>query len=409
MVNYFYMKVAIIGGGAAGFFSAISAKTNYPNAEVTILEKTKRVLSKVKVSGGGRCNVTNGCTFIPELILAYPRGSKLLKGAFRVFSTQDTMDWFQSRNVPLIIQDDHCVFPVSQDSQSIIDCLMDEAKKLKVKINLGKPVESLSKSEHTFQIKFARINEPEYFDKIIIATGGSPKRKGLDWLENLGHKIEHPVPSLFTFNMPMESITKLMGIVVENALVNVQGTKLQSDGPLLITHWGMSGPAILKLSAFGARVLAEKQYTFKTQINWIGTKQIDNVLQIIKKNIQEHAQKKVINTKLFNLQSRLWNFLLERSDIPLNKKWIELSKKNINKLIETLTNDVYEVSGKTTFKEEFVTCGGVSLKSINPKTMESKVCENLYFAGEVMDIDGITGGYNFQAAWTTGFIAGQLK
>ncbi len=401
-------KVAIIGGGAAGFFSAISVKKHHPHYDVVILEKTKRVLSKVKVSGGGRCNVTNGCTYIPELIQAYPRGSKLLKGAFRTFSTQDTMDWFQSRNVPLIIQEDNCVFPVSQDSQSIIDCLADESNDLGVKIWYGKSVESIAKANDQFQVKCMRQDQPLTFDKLIIATGGTPKRKGLDWLEALGHKIEHPVPSLFTFNMPMEDITKLMGIVVEQAIVNIQGTKLQSEGPLLITHWGMSGPAILKLSAFGARILAEKQYTCKAQVNWVNTKDNAEVLTCIKQTIQQHPQKKLQNIKLYNLQSRLWEFLLNRAGLDSDKKWAEVGKKGINKLVETLTNDIYEVSGKTTFKEEFVTCGGVSLKSINPKTLESKACSGMYFCGEIMDIDGITGGYNFQAAWTTGFIAGKL-
>lgn len=402
-------RIAIIGGGAAGFFSAISAKKHHPNADVIILEKTKRVLSKVKVSGGGRCNVTNGCTHIPELIQAYPRGSKLLKGAFRTFSTQDTMDWFQSRNVPLTIQEDNCVFPVSQDSQSIIDCLQNESDELGVKIWLGRSVESIVKENDVFNIKCARDEKIHEFNKVIVATGGTPKRKGLDWLEAIGHKIEHPVPSLFTFNMPMESITKLMGIVVEEAQVNIQGTKLNSDGPLLITHWGMSGPAILKLSAFGARILSEKQYTFKAQVNWVNTKDTDLVRNKILKTIDSNPQKKLANIRLYNLQSRLWDYLLERSGLSVDKKWIELGKKSVNKLIETLTNDIYDVSGKTTFKEEFVTCGGVSLKSIHPKTMESKVCSGLYFCGEIMDIDGITGGYNFQAAWTTGYIAGKLQ
>lgn len=401
-------KVAIIGGGAAGFFSAISVKKHHPQAEVTILEKTKRVLSKVKVSGGGRCNVTNGCTYIPELIQAYPRGSKLLKGAFRTFCTQDTMDWFQSRQVPLVIQEDNCVFPKSQDSQSIIDCLMDEASDLGVKIKYGQAVESLEKTEVGIEIKCSRSEHIQVYSHVIVATGGTPKRKGLDWLEALGHKIEHPVPSLFTFNMPMESITQLMGIVVEEAMVSIQGTKLNSDGPLLITHWGMSGPAILKLSAFGARILAEKQYTFNAQVNWVNTKDSSEVLNTLKAIVSQHRQKKLANIKAYGLQTRLWNFLIERAGLDLDKKWAELGKKGLNKLVETLTNDIYAVSGKTTFKEEFVTCGGVSLKSIHPKTMESKACPGLYFCGEIMDIDGITGGYNFQAAWTTGFIAGKL-
>jgi len=403
------MKIGIIGGGAAGFFSAIQAKENFPEAEVVILEKSQKLLSKVKISGGGRCNVTNGCSSIAELSKAYPRGEKKLKKVFNQFYTQDTIKWFEERNVPLITQEDNCVFPVSQDSQSIIDCFLSETNRLGISIEIGRMVEKLIPIQHKIEIQFRGNSLRQQFDKVIVATGGSPKREGLAWLEKLGHKIETPVPSLFTFNMPRESVTELMGIVVENTLTSIQGTKLKSDGPLLITHWGMSGPSVLKLSAFGARILSEKDYKANLQVNWVNTPSYEVVMEELKEISVKVSQKQVQNYRAFLLPERLWHFLLQKIDIPLTKKWNELGKKDLNKLCNILTNDEYSVEGKTTFKEEFVTCGGVSLESINFSTMESKVVPNLYFAGEVMDIDGITGGYNFQAAWTTGFIAGQLK
>ncbi len=403
------MNVAIIGGGAAGFFSAIHAKMNYPEAQVVLYEKTKKLLSKVKISGGGRCNVTNGCTSIRELSKAYPRGEKELKKAFRIFNTKHTMEWFESRKVPLMVQEDNCVFPVSQDSQSIIDCFYNEAKKLGVQIEMSKGIKSIQKKGKQLKLEF--IKEEHYsrtFDKVIVATGGSPKRTGLEWLEKLGHQIKDPVPSLFTFNMPQEKITSLMGIVVENAAASIQGTKLKANGPLLITHWGMSGPAILKLSAFGARILSENNYTFKVQVNWLNIQNTELVLDELKNIVHVHGKKIVANYRPYLLPERLWFYLLEKCEIPKEKRWGDLGKKGLNKLINILTHDIYSVKGKTTFKEEFVTCGGVSLESIDCKTMQSKVCPNLYFTGEVMDIDGITGGYNFQAAWTTAFIAGKL-
>jgi len=404
------MNIAIIGGGAAGFFAAIAAKENHPNAQVTIFEKSKKILSKVKVSGGGRCNVTNGSTSIKHLVGAYPRGGKQLKQAFRIFSTQHTMEWFENRNVPLMIQEDNCVFPVSQNSQSVIDCFLKETQRLGIKIKMGQGVQAIIPIENQIQLKFIKEEfQTLIFDKVIVATGGSPKRKNLEWLEQLSHKIKDPVPSLFTFNMPAEKITELMGIVVEKTLVSIQGTKLKSDGPLLITHWGMSGPAILKLSAFGARILNEKDYKFKVQVNWVNELNNEMVKEELKNIITIHSQKQLSNYRPYLLPERLWLFLLQKLNLPTQKRWGELGKKGLNKLTTGLTNDIYEVSGKTTFKEEFVTCGGVSLESINFKTMESKVCKNLYFAGELIDVDGITGGYNFQAAWTTAWIAGKLQ
>lgn len=403
------MKVAVIGGGAAGFFAAIAAKENFPGSSVTIFEKSQKVLSKVKISGGGRCNVTNGTASISELSKGYPRGEKQLKKVFPIFNTTDTMDWFEYRGVPLYTQDDNRVFPNSNDSQSIIDCLHSEIKRLGIRIQLGIGITSISSSDAKLVLQFQGNHTPEEFDKVIVATGGNPKRKAFDWLESLGHEIVEPVPSLFTFNMPSESITELMGISVNEALVSIQGTKLRAEGPLLITHWGMSGPAILKLSAFGARILNEKRYSFTVNVNWTGEPNAEHINQALKDIIDSNPNKQLGNVKVFGIAERLWHYLLERSNLPVTKKWNELGKKGLNKLINTLSNDEYVVSGKTTFKEEFVTCGGVSLTSVNMKTMESKVVPNLYFAGEVLDVDGITGGYNFQAAWTTGFIAGKLN
>ncbi|MEM1322516.1 MAG: NAD(P)/FAD-dependent oxidoreductase [Bacteroidota bacterium] len=404
------MKVAVIGGGAAGFFSAIHAKAAHPQAEVTIFEKSRKLLTKVKISGGGRCNVTNACTDIKVLSEAYPRGGKQLKRAFRVFSTGDTMRWFEDRGVPLVVQEDNCVFPKSQRSQSVIDCFMLEAQRLGITIEVGMGVQAIQTKGEQLELYFIKEDlPPQCFDKIIVATGGSPKRRGLDWLEALGHQIAEPVPSLFTFNMPSESITELMGIVVPKALTSIQGTKLRADGPLLITHWGMSGPAILKLSAFGARLLSEKDYRFKVQVNWVDEPNQEQVAEQLRSITQEQRSKQLSNYRPYRLPERLWHFLLQKSELPAQKRWGELGKKGINKLTSLLSNDEYSVQGKTTFKEEFVTCGGVSLQSIDFNTMQSRVCKNLYFTGEVLDIDGITGGYNFQSAWTTAFIAGQLN
>ena len=404
------MKVAVIGGGAAGFFAAITAKENHPDAEVVIFEKSQKFLAKVRVSGGGRCNVTNGCTSIKELSEAYPRGGKALKKAFQIFNTKDAMQWFESRGVSLVTQDDNCVFPASQNSQSIIDCFLEQARILNVEIELGRGIKAIRRVGDRLELGFIQEGVPSrLFDKVIVATGGCPQRKGLQWLEKLNHKIEDPVPSLFTFNMPTESVTELMGVVVKNTLVSIQGTKLKSAGPLLITHWGMSGPAILKLSAFGARLLSGKEYDFHVRVNWTGVQNNDLVMADLNTIVCEHPNKLLPNIRPCQLPERLWRYLLKKSNLSENKKWGELGKKGLNKLVNLLTNEVYSVKGKTSFKEEFVTCGGVSLESIDINTMQSKMCKNLYFAGELMDIDGITGGYNFQAAWTTAFIAAKLN
>ncbi len=404
------MNVAVVGGGAAGFFSAITVKENHPDAAVVILEKSKKLLAKVKVSGGGRCNVTNGCTSIRKLCDAYPRGGNALKKAFRIFNTAHAMQWFESRGVPLVIQDDNCVFPASQDSQSIVDCFLKQAKKLRVKIEVGRGVKAITRVGDGLKLDFSERGVPSRtFDRVIVAAGGSPKRSGLEWLEQSGHRIENPVPSLFTFNMPDEPVTGLRGVVAEHALVSMEGTKLTSEGPLLITHWGMSGPAILGLSAFGARVLSEKGYECRVLVSWGGVRNHNAVMDTLADIAGEHSKKLLTNFRPYLLPERLWRYLLEKTDLPAEKKWGELGRKGMNKLANVLTNDGYSVRGKTPFREEFVTCGGVSLESIDLETMQSRACESLYFAGEVMDVDGITGGYNFQAAWTTAFIAGKLN
>lgn len=403
------MKVAVIGGGAAGFFAALAVKEHHPSSQVTIFEKTSKLLSKVKISGGGRCNVTNGTRSIKELTLAYPRGGRYLKKLFPIFNTKHTFEWFENRKVALMTQEDNCVFPVSQDSQSIIDCFLKECDKNTIDIQKSCPVIRIEQEDHHRLRLHFKNGKASTFDKVIVATGGSPKSTGLEWLKALGHQIEKPVPSLFTFNMPDEKIRELMGVVVENTITSIPGTDLKSDGPLLITHWGMSGPSILKLSSFGARILADMNYDFKVQVNWVNEVNQDKVRAEIQEVCKEHGQKILSNYRPYHLPDRLWQFLIQKGNLDQKKKWSDLGKKGINKVVTVLTNDLYHAKGKTTFKEEFVTCGGVSLDSINMKTMESKVMKNLYFAGEVMDIDAITGGYNFQAAWTTAYVAGQLN
>lgn len=400
------MQVAIIGGGAAGFFAAISCKTNYPDAMVTIYEKSDKLLAKVKVSGGGRCNVTHACFSISQLAKFYPRGEKQLKKAFEIFNTKDTVAWFESRGVKLKIEADNRMFPISDNSQTIIDCLMREVHKLGIIIKIHHPISGISKNENKFNLWLG--NGRVEVDKVIVATGGSPKLSGFNWLDKLGHAIAPPIPSLFTFNMPNESIKTLMGVSVNQAIVKIQGTKLKQEGPVLITHWGMSGPAILKLSAWGARILHDLNYTFKIQVNWLAIENEEQVRIQLTNDIELHKKRKIANDNSFQLPSRLWLFLLHKININPDNTWENIGKASTNQLINILLNDVYQVEGKTTFKEEFVTCGGVSLDSISMNTMESKACPGLFFAGEVLDIDGITGGFNFQAAWTTGYIAGKL-
>jgi predicted Rossmann fold flavoprotein len=315
------------------------------------------------------------------------------------------VEWLESRGVALKTYPDNCIFPLSNDSQTIIDCFLSEARRLHINLHSSQSVEEIKPTAKGFRI---HCRDTEYdADRVIVTTGGQPKMSGLHWLADIGHEIIPPVPSLFTFNMPQEPIRDLMGIVVEKARVRIEGQKLLGQGPLLVTHWGMSGPAILQLSAWGARILAEKEYRCAILVNWLDETKEDELRGQLTQVIKEHGAKMIINLNPFAMPNRLWAYLLEKNEIKSSLRWNELGGKALNKLINTLTNDRYVVQGKTTFKEEFVTAGGVDLQDINVQTMESKKCPGLFFAGEVIDIDGITGGFNFQSAWTTGFIAGK--
>ncbi|MCE7995564.1 MAG: NAD(P)/FAD-dependent oxidoreductase [Roseivirga sp.] len=401
------LKVAVIGGGAAGFFAAISCKNHHPTALVTILEKSDKLLSKVRISGGGRCNVTHACFINSQLVKFYPRGEKQLRKLFNHFSTNDTVDWYESRGVALKTEQDNRMFPVTDNSQTIIDCLFSEARRLEVTVQKKSAVTSIGRSEGVFELC---INgQSQIFDKVIVASGGSPKITGFDWLAALGHEIVPPVPSLFTFNMPGNPIKELMGLSVPNAQVKIQGTKLVQSGPLLITHWGMSGPAILKTSAWGARILNDLDYRFKSQVNWLGDRNESSLRVWFTDSKQSLSKRKIRNKNPFALPNRLWEFLLKKVGLDPEQTWESIGKKGLNRLINVLLNDVYEVSGKTTFKEEFVTSGGVALGDIDFNTMESRKCPGLYLAGEVMNVDGVTGGFNFQAAWSSAFVAGRLS
>ncbi|MGB0367163.1 MAG: NAD(P)/FAD-dependent oxidoreductase [Flavobacteriaceae bacterium] len=399
-------KVAVIGGGAAGFFAALSVAEHHPSAHITLYEKSSKVLSKVKISGGGRCNVTHNCTDINTLIQAYPRGGKQLKSIFHTFQPKDTIAWFKARGVALKTEKDGRMFPTTDDSQTIIDCLETACNKLRIQRQLNSGVEKITYEKEQWTLQFK--NGATQSDAVIVTTGGSPKAKGLDWLANLNHRIIPPVPSLFTFNMPKENITQLMGVVAKNTKVHITGSKIKTEGPLLITHWGMSGPTILKASSIGARALAECDYRFSIRVQWL-EESPQELLRTLEQIAKDNPQKQIGKLNPFDFPNRLWVYLLNKIKLPPDRKWNEVGQKNFHRLIDLLTNDSYAVEGKTTFKEEFVTCGGISLKDINMKTMESKKAKGLYFAGEVLDIDAITGGYNFQAAWSGGYVAGKLQ
>jgi predicted Rossmann fold flavoprotein len=396
------LKIAVIGGGAAGYFAAIHASKK--GNSVTIFEKSPKLLSKVKVSGGGRCNVTHRPIEISKLVKNYPRGEKFLKRVFRHFKSEDTINWFESRSVPLKIEADGRVFPCSDDSQSIIDALQSEANKLDIEVKTSTGIKEIILKGDSFLLL---SDKGEYLvDSLIIAGGGHPKVDGYSFMKNLKHKIVSPIPSLFTFNTPEETIKKLMGISMPDSHVKIEGTKLNYQGPLLITHWGLSGPAVLKLSAFGAEWLYEKKYEAKAIINWNAEYTEQKYLEYLVSYSKSHPNRKVYNYSLFEIPSRLWEYLCNRSEIDINQTFNSLNKKQYNKLVQNLFCHILKVKGKTTFKEEFVTAGGISITEVNPDTMESIYHPNLYFAGEVLNIDGITGGFNFQAAWSTGYLAG---
>jgi predicted Rossmann fold flavoprotein len=394
----------VIGGGAAGFFCAVNAARMNNNLKVTIVEKSNKLLSKVKVSGGGRCNVTHNCFEIAELVKRYPRGQNFLKKAFHWFNTKDTINWFEERGVQLKTEADGRMFPTTDSSQTIIDCLMKEVNRYGVEIKTSCEVASIIVQDGIFQLQTSN-NQTLASDFLCIASGGYPKSLQFQWLQKLGHTIEEPVPSLFTFNMPNNPITQLMGVSVEQAQVKIVGNKLSNQGPLLITHWGMSGPAILKLSAYGARELSGNNYHFKILVNWLVNFNEQTLKDEWTMLRQQFAPNKIHSKNPFGLPNRLWLYLLNDCGIKEDARWADITSKQQNQLIKNLTAQEFEVKGKTTFKEEFVTCGGIKLNEIDANTMQSKMIPNIFFAGEVMDIDGITGGFNFQNAWTSGFIA----
>ncbi|OQP59294.1 NAD(P)/FAD-dependent oxidoreductase [Niastella populi] len=400
-------RLIVIGGGAAGFFCAVNAARLHPSLEVIILEKTGKLLSKVKVSGGGRCNVTHSCFSISDMVRHYPRGGNFLKKAFHQFFTTDTIQWFADRGVQLKTEDDGRMFPVTNTSQTIIDCLIREANKYGVEVRMMADVKSLkyeAGADQPFTLELAdnRLLNAGF---VCIASGGYAKLSQFGWLQLLGHHIAEPVPSLFTFNMPGNAITQLMGVSVPEAHVKVTGTNLSAKGPLLITHWGMSGPAILRLSAWGARQLAMGNWQFAIIVNWLPDYNENTLREHLQQLRFELASQKIINRNPFNLPQRLWQYLLAQSGIQEEKRWADVSAKEQNKLIANCCAQEFKVQGKTTFKEEFVTAGGIQLAEVDANTMQSKIMPGLYFAGEILDVDGITGGFNFQNAWTTGFIA----
>ena len=405
------MNVIVIGGGAAGFFGAIACAEANPDIQVTLIEAGSKPLAKVRISGGGRCNVTHHC-FEPALLVEnYPRGGKALRGAFSRFQPQDTVKWYADRGVKLKTEADGRMFPITDSSSTIVNCLMQSAQKAGVDLRTGvgvKTVKQYLDSQRQSYFEIGLKNERVLkCDRLLIATGSNPL--GYRWAKNLGHKIESSVPSLFTFNIKDSRLEGLAGLSVSNAKVRL-GTgknKLEQTGALLITHWGISGPAVLKLSAWGARSLFDLKYNSTLQINWLPKYNQEDLKQIFSKLKETHPQKKIVNYCPVELPKRLWQSLISYSAIKPDKVWSEISKKELNKLVVEILQGQYEIKGKGVFKDEFVTCGGVSLKEVNFKTMESKKCPGLYFAGEILDIDGVTGGFNFQSAWTTSWLAGQ--
>ena len=397
-------RLIVIGGGAAGFFCAVNAARLNPALEIIILEKSGKLLSKVKVSGGGRCNVTHACFSIADMVKKYPRGASFLKKAFHHFFTNDTIAWFKERAVILKAEADGRMFPVTDSSQTIVDCLMKEENKYAVDIRMNSEVKGIYKTEDVWNLvmKDETVLAADY---MCIASGGYPKILQYDWLKKSEHSIEEPVPSLFTFNMPGNNITSLMGVSVEKVTVKIVGSKLSEEGPLLITHWGMSGPAILKLSAWGARELAICNWQFAIIINWVSEFNENSLREKVQKLRFDLASQKIVNRNPFGLPGRLWEYLLIQSGIDPNLRWADLPAREQNKLIKNLCANEYAVKGKTTFKEEFVTAGGVELNEIDFNTMQSKKHPGLFFAGEIINVDGVTGGFNFQNAWTTGWIA----
>lgn len=386
-------KTAVIGGGAAGFFLAVNLKETMPEMAVTIFERSSRVLAKVAVSGGGRCNCTNTFADVKDLSAVYPRGHRLMKRLFKTFDYRDAYQWFERHGVPLVTQEDQCVFPAAQDSKAVVDCFLQLARRYRIEIRKGERVSTLA--------------DLHGYDFIVVTTGGSPTGEGLKWLAALGHELVAPVPSLFSLRIDNERLCELMGTVVGDVTVRLPGTKFRADGPLLITHWGLSGPAILRLSSYAARHLAEQAYNVPLSVNWLQRDEASVMDSLTEMTIRQ-PQKQLTTYNPFGLPQRLWIYLLTEALGDRHQiRWAEMSRKDKNRLTNTLVNATFAVVGRAPFKDEFVTCGGVALQSINPVTLESRHVPRLYFAGEVLDIDGITGGFNFQAAWTTAYVVSQ--
>jgi predicted Rossmann fold flavoprotein len=393
----------VVGGGAAGFYGAIRAGEFNRGLRILILEKSNKVLAKVKISGGGRCNVTHDCLEPFKLARHYPRGEKSLKTVFKIHDASHTIKWFQKRGVELKIEEDGRMFPITDDSQTIIDCLMRETLSHKIKIEMAEAVVEVN-HDGNFQLRTqsGKNYESQY---LLIAAGGNPNSQFYDWIAKLGHTIISPVPSLFTFNDSEDQFKDLMGLSVPNAEVRIAGTKFSQEGPVLITHWGLSGPAVIKLSAWAAEYLNQQKYEFTALVSWIGPVTESEIQKLLLEFKQSKGKQRVYSNPQFGIPQRLWTRLCELSQIEENKIWAEVAQKNLNKLMEFLIRCPFKIKGKTTFKEEFVTCGGVDLKEVDLERMESKLVKNLFFAGEVLNIDGETGGFNFQAAWSTSFVA----
>ena len=399
------LQLIVLGGGAAGFFAALACAEKNPNQHIIILERTSTLLAKVRVSGGGRCNVTHACFDSAVLVQHYPRGGMALRGPFTRFQPCDTIEWFARHGVPLKTEADGRIFPITDRSTTIVECLIKAAQKAAVEIRTSVTIDSIERADRSGFVVRSRTGEPLTADRVLLATGSN--RHGYAWAAALGHTIEPPVPSLFTFAIDDPRLVGLAGISVPNAQVQIDGTRLQQRGPVLITHWGLSGPAILKLSAWSARVLHERHYQTDVCLNWLPDLNEDQLRQRLLTIKTEQARQLIAATSPLGLPLRLWQRLINAAGITEELHWTELSKRHSAALIEQLRHGVYRLHGKGEFKEEFVTCGGVNLDEVNFKTMESRLCPGLYFAGEILDIDGVTGGFNFQAAWTTGWLAGQ--
>lgn len=382
-------RIAIVGGGAAGFFLAVNLKELCPQLDVCIFEKARKVLAKVEVSGGGRCNCTNSFASVTDLQQVYPRGHRLMKRLMKGFSQTDAYHWFERHGVPLVTQTDECVFPAAQDSHAVINCFLSLARKYGIDVKTD--------------CRITSVNDLHHFDFVCITTGGQPRLEGLRWLSELGHEVVTPVPSLYSFSLSDMTLQRLMGTVVESATAFIPSTSFRASGPLLVTHWGMSGPAVLKMSSYAARHLAELRYCSPLCINWLSMRDAD-VADFLQSVAQDNTQKQLSTIRPFGLPGRLWEYILTKTLAHrATCRWSEVGRKDLNRLANQLCNDAYQISGRAAFKDEFVTCGGVALTAVNPTTLESRHVPNLYFAGEVLDIDGITGGFNFQAAWTTAF------